>query len=147
MVSCGGNPLTNVQFRCFDNPGSPLRKAIENGQDELDGYNCGLFGKQDEDEYAWKVDIRVEEKAEAPTKARNGALTRIKQHPRGYIAMVSLNSTAHRQIDSSFTIVGGVTRQLGSLRKWTVVNTSGERMFDRIADIPYGIQMLSLLQK
>ena len=50
-------------FRWFDNPGSPLRKAIENGQEGSDcaGYNCRQNGDQEgpeKDDYALKIDIR-----------------------------------------------------------------------------------------
>ena len=73
VVSCGGNPLMS-HLRCFDNPGSPLRKAIENGQEGpgCAGYNCRLNGDQEgleKDQYPLKIDIRQgvvlgEEKAE-----------------------------------------------------------------------------------
>ena len=63
-------------FRCLDNPGSPLRKAIENGQEGpgCAGYNCRLNGDQEgpeKDEYALKIDIRQGEVPEVIPKEEN----------------------------------------------------------------------------
>ena len=63
-------------FRCFDNPGSPLRKAIENGQEGSDcaGYDCRLNGGQEgpeKDEYALKIDIRQGEEPKVVPEEEN----------------------------------------------------------------------------